>query len=264
VRSALYEGTLVHARRTPQEHVFRYGVCFYVLDLDELADLDRRLRLFSYNGRNVFAFCDRDHLGDAAQPVKDNVVALLGAHGIDLEGGRVLLLTNLRVLGYVFNPVSFFYCYDRAGALSAVVAEVSNTFGERWPYLLRAGDGSGLRWEADKRLHVSPFFGMDQRYAFALAEPGPTVFARIDVHEHGTRRFGSVLAGERRQLTDASLARAFVRYRLMPARVTAAIHWQAFLLSRKGVPFHPKPPAPPGSISIPPAVPLTARRRRVA
>jgi hypothetical protein len=73
-----------------------------------------------------------------------------------------------------------------------------------------------------------------------------------------------VLAGERRQLTDASLARAFVRYRLMPARVTAAIHWQAFLLSRKGVPFHPKPPAPPGSISIPPAVPLTARRRRVA
>jgi DUF1365 family protein len=249
VRSALYTGTLIHARRTPKENVFRYKVCFYVLDLDELLELDRRLSLFSYNRRNALSLRDRDHLGDPGRAVKDNLLAFVRGHGIDLEGGRILLLTNLRVFGYVFNPVSFYYCYDAAGELACVVAEVSNTFGETWPYLLDERSrlpGRSLGYRAEKRLHVSPFFPLDQEYRFFLSEPGDRVHARVDVWEKGQRRLGSVLAGERCELTNASVARALARYPLMTARVTALIHLQAARLWLKGVPFHHKPPFVPG------------------
>jgi DUF1365 family protein len=255
VRSALYTGRLVHARRSPAENVFRYGVCFYVLDLDELPDLHRRLALFSYRGANVVSFHERDHLGDPERPAKENVLRFLRDRGIDLDGGRVLLLTNLRVLGYVFNPVSFYWCYRGDGTLACVVAEVWNTFGEMWPYLLaddERDDGrpGPLRFRAPKRLHVSPFFELEQEYRFALSEPGERVFARVDVWQDGERRLGSVLAGERRELTNATLARALVRYPLMPAQVTGFIHWQALKLWLKGVPFHHKPPFVPGRGSV--------------
>ena len=161
MRSALYEGTLLHARTLPTRNVFTYPVCFYGLDLDELPELDRRLALFGYNRANVLTFRDGDHLGDPDLPVKANVVAFLAERGIALDGGRVVLLTNLRLLGHVFNPVSYFYCYRPDGELAAIVAEVSNTFGERHPYLLtRRQPGAGRRTagvrapQADARLAV--------------------------------------------------------------------------------------------------------------
>lgn len=264
MRSALYTGTLVHARRRPSENVFRYPVCFYVLDLDELPALDRRLRLFSYNRPNVVTLRDRDHLGDPRRPVRDNVDEFLAGHGIDLGGGPILLLTNLRVLGYVFNPVSFFYCYGRDGSLRCMVAEVSNTFGEMLPYLLGDGQraaagpsgaqgGRPLAFTAPKRLHVSPFFELEQEYRFFFSEPGETVHARVDVWQDGERKLGSVLAGTRRPLTNAALGSALLRYPLMPQRVITYIHWQALKLYAKGVPFHHKPPFVAGKGSVPTA-----------
>lgn len=264
MRSALYTGTLVHARRVPEDHVFRNGVCFYVLDLDELPELDKRLRLFAHNRPNLVTFHDRDHLGDPGSSIRDNVERFLADHDIDLAGGRIQLLTNLRVAGYIFNPVSFFYCYSAAGQLECVVAEVQNTFGERWPYLLRAADGAArhaVLVDTPKRLHVSPFFCMNQRYTFALSEPGKDVYARIDVAEDGVRVFAAVLAGSRHELTNASLARMQLRYPLMPAQVGAAIHWQAFRLFLKGLPFHSKPEPPAGAETARHAVPLLHRLR---
>lgn len=254
MNSALYTGTLVHSRREPVDNVFRYGVCFYVLDLDELAELDRRLELFSSRGARPLTLRSRDHLGDPTRSIKENVVGFAARGGIDLDGGRVLLLTNLRVLGYVFNPVSFYYCYGRGGELACMVAEVSNTFGEMWPYLLspanQVPDETHLAYRAEKRLHVSPFFGLEQEYRFFFTEPFERVHARVDVWEGGTRRLGSVLAGERRPLTDPSLARALLRYPMMTAQVTGFIHWQALKLWLKGVPFHHKPPFDPGRGSV--------------
>ena len=188
MRSALYEGTLMHARTVPTRNVFRYPVCFYGLDLDELPELDRRIALFGYNRRNVVTFRDGDHLGDPARPVKENVLAFLAGRGIDLgPGGRVTLITNLRLLGYVFNPVSYFYCYRADGELAAIVAEVSNTFGERHPYLLTSDnqvkDGARRVYEHPKRMHVSPFFGMDQTYRFSFTEPGEKVHAGVGIIE---------------------------------------------------------------------------------
>ena len=256
MRSALYTGTLVHARRGPRENVFRYGVCFYVIDLDELPELDRHLRLFSHNRRNVLELRDCDHpIGDVYRPLRERVGDFAANHGVDVTGGRILLLTNLRVLGYVFNPVSFYYCYDANGRLACMVAEVSNTFGEMFPYFLGDANrlpGTDLAFAHDKRMHVSPFFDLDQEYRFHFSEPGERVHARVDLYEGGERCFGSVLAGERRPLTNGTVARALVRYPAMTAQVIGFIHWQALKLWLKGVPFRRKPPYVPGQGSVRP------------
>jgi cyclopropane-fatty-acyl-phospholipid synthase len=266
VRSALYEGTLMHARTQPTRNVFRYPVCFYGLDLDELPELDRRLALFGYNRANVLSFRDGDHLGDPDRPVKDNVHAFLAEGGVDLAGGRVVLLTNLRLLGHVFNPVSYFYCYRPDGELAAIVAEVSNTFGERHPYLLTAanqvGDGARRVYEHPKLMHVSPFFGMDQTYRFSFTEPGERVHAGVGIVEGGERPFWAELTGRRRPLTNGALARALTRYPLMSQQVTGLIHWQAVKLAMKRVPFHHKPRFAPGEGSRPAPEPAAAPGRR--
>jgi DUF1365 family protein len=242
VKSALYEGTLMHVRRTPVRNVFRYPVSYWLLDLDELPELDRRFALFSANRRNVVSFRDRDHLAGGPS-AKQAVLDLVG----DPEVERVLLLTQPRVLGYVFNPVSFYWCYRADGSLVCMVAEVSNTFGERMPEVLH---GPGLEYEHEKRLHVSPFFGLDQTYEWAFSEPCESVSARIHVVEDAERPLTAVLHGRRRELSNASIARSLARYPLMPLQVTALIHRQAVRLWLKKVPFHRKPPFVEGRGSV--------------
>jgi DUF1365 family protein len=243
VRSAVYTGTLMHARRAPARHVFRYPVSYWLFDLDELPELERRLRLFSVNRRNVVSLYDRDHL-DGTMPLKRAVIELAGERTIE----RVLMLTQPRILGYVFNPVSFYWCYRGDGSLACMVAELSNTFGERLPEVLR---GPELRYEHRKRLHVSPFFGLDQSYEYAFSQPGEEVWARIHVRDDaGSRPLTAVLRGDRRELTNRSLAALLLRYPLQPLQVTALIHFEALRLWRKQVPFHHKPAFVPGEGSV--------------
>ena len=243
MRSAIYTGTLMHARRTPARNVFRYPISTWLLDLDELSELERRLSLFSVNRPNVVSLRDRDHFEGVA-PLKRAVLDLVGDPSID----RVLVLTQPRVLGYVFNPVSFYWCYRADGSLACMVAELSNTFGERLPEVLR---GPELRYEHRKRLHVSPFFGLDQSYEYAFSQPGDEVWARIHVRDDGgARPLTAVLHGRRHELTNASLARLLVRYPLQPLQVISLIHWQALRLYLKRVPFHHKPAFVPGQGSV--------------
>jgi len=238
----LYTGTLMHARRTPARNVFRYPVSYWLLDLDELPELERRLALLSVNRRNVVSFRDADHFD--GEPVKRAVVELAGDPTIE----RVLMLTQLRVLGYVFNPVTFSWCYRADGELACIVAELSNTFGERLPEVLR---GPELRYEHEKRLHVSPFFGLDHAYEYAFSQPGDEVWARIHVRDRaGARPLTAVLHGRRCELTNASVARTLARYPLQPVQVISLIHWQALRLWLKRVPFHRKPPFVPGQGSV--------------
>src|SRR5579871_41257 len=245
MRSAVYTGTLVHTRRAPTRNVFRYPLSMWLFDLDELVELEDRLRLFSANRANVVSLRDRDHF-DRAAPIKDAVLDLVGDPTVE----RVLMLTQPRVLGYVFNPVSFYWCYRGDGSLACVVSELNNTFGERLPEVLR---GPELDYEHRKRLHVSPFFGLDHSYEYAFSQPGDEVWARIHVRDDdGARPLTAVLHGRRRELTDRSLAALLLRYPLQPLQVTALIHFEALRLWLKRVPFHHKPPFVPGEGSVRP------------
>ena len=246
VNSCLYTGTVMHARRSPHDNVFRYPVYMAMLDLDELPRLDREVRLFGWNRRAVTSFYDADHI---------DIHAILAENAIDLgAGGSIRVLTNLRVLGYVFNPVSFWWCRRGDGSLACIVAEVNNTFGERFPYVLLPGESieaSGRSvFETDKRLHVSPFMPMDQSYTWWFSEPDDRLSIRMDVHEKGSRDFHATLTARQVPLTAASLRSALLRYPLMPARVLALIHWQAVRLSVKRTPFYRKPPFVPGKGSV--------------
>lgn len=259
MRSALYTGHLVHVRRTPVEHRFRYPVRFFVFDLAELPLLSRRLRLLSHNRPGILSVHDADY-GEGVD-LESEVRASLLARGVDLEGGRILLCTQARVLGYVFNPVSFFHCYDAGDRLRCVIAEINNTWGERHRYYLgdaeRAPDAmAGATFEHDKSFRVSPFIGLEARYRFEFPEerPAETSGAPYEVRMHVTSEdrkpfFFARLTGTRQPLTDATLAWSLVRYPLMTLQIISFIHLEALRLAWKGVPN--VRPAPPGPLARP-------------
>lgn len=228
--SAIYEGTVSHARRGPRTHAFAYRIYMLYLDLDELPAL------------GVKGFRREDFLGDPATDlagaVRDRVEAALGFR----PDGPVRLLTHVRSLGYTFNPVSFYYCFDRDGErLRAVVAEITNTpWGERHAYVLPAGEG-GVDARFAKAFHVSPFFPMEQSYDWRLGVPGESLAVEMVNREKGAEVFRARLALRRRALSPASLRRASLLQPLMAWKVHAAIYWQALRLWVKGTPFHVHP-----------------------
>lgn len=245
--SCLYTGHVRHRRHRPVAHEFTYPCAFFYLDLDEVPALDRRLRLFGHDRPRLVSFYDRDHADGRSGGTKPKIERLLRANGIEVEGGKLCLLTQCRMFHYVFNPVSFYYAFAPDGALRAVVAEVNNTFGERHFYLLSA-DGTRrriFRATAAKELHVSPFLSMDAGYEFRLSIPDERLTVSIVEHEHGELVLDAHLAVERRELRDAALAWLYVRHPLLTLRVTAAIHAQALRLWWKGAPFHRQPPPTP-------------------
>jgi DUF1365 family protein len=247
-RSGLYVGTVRHRRLSPASNAFQYGVYQLLIDLDELPALGRELRLFSYNGRNVTAFHDSDHLGRADVPVRVKLSGWLARRGKALGDGPVLLLTSPRVLGYVFNPVSYFFCLDPGGGLQFVVAEVNNTFGETYCYLLDDGErigGRAVRSRRDKVFHVSPFISMDDiSYDWILTPPEDHITIHIDEFDRGEKFFDATLNLKRRPLTDRLLAKALIRHPHLTARTIYLIHRQALRLWLKRVPLFRKPDPP--------------------
>lgn len=247
VHSAIYRGTVRHRRFAAPEHAFATPIFQVWLDLDELGRLHRETRGFSHNRFNLASFDDRDHLGTARLPVREKLARFLARHGLTLPSGPVRVLTGLRVLGYVFNPVSFFHCYQADERLALVVAEVNNTFGETHCYVLDHLDpvGGAVRAEAEKVFHVSPFQGMQARYRFILGRPAETLVVHIDDEGPDGRLLDATLTLRRHPFTSGELARALARYPLMPSQVITLIHWHALRLWRKKAPFHRKPTPPP-------------------
>jgi DUF1365 family protein len=252
--SALYDGAVVHQRLTPKRHRLRYRLFQLLLDLDELPDLGRRLALFGHNRLALFSFHDRDHGSGGPEPLKAQIEAMLASAGIDIAGGPVRLLCMPRVLGYVFNPLSIFYCHRPSGELAAVVLEVNNTFGERHTYLVEAGPGAGgqvVRQGCAKTFFVSPFMGMDMSYDFRLPAPaGRVATAILGRGPDGAAIIAAAFSGARRPLDDRTLAGAFVRHPLLTLKVVLAIHWEALKLLAKGVRLQRKPTPPPWRVSV--------------
>ena len=237
IASSLCAGTLTHHRMEAPEHRFALPLYMLLLDLDKLPHLDRRLRLFGHDRPRPLGFRDRDHLGDHAGPLRGKVEAFLRGEGIEPPGGPILLLTHPRVFGYVFNPVSFFYCYDVRGRLVARLAEVNNTFGDRHGYA-----GTAPAWRDKKVMHVSPFFSLAGSYQWDLPEPSPErVEARVDLTREGRPLLKARLTLRPEPLTDRALARVLVLYPFMTLKVVAAIHFEAVRLWRKGARVLPTP-----------------------
>jgi hypothetical protein len=240
VRSALIRGEVVHARNDIHaRRTFRYPVYVASIDLDELDALDA-LRLFSHNGRAVFALHDRDY-EDGARGLRTAHTALLAAHDL-ARPAHVRLVTNPRVLGYVFNPVSFFLGYDAAGALTSVVAEVNNTYGGRHRYVFgpaeRVPHARRIGFRRERVLFVSPFLHGDAMYEIWVDAPldgDLSITMHVDVDN--ARVFVARLTGRRHALGDLALARAAVRYPLMTAQVIGLIHYQALKLRLRNVPY---------------------------
>lgn len=244
-RSSLCEGWVSHQRHGRPGHRFRYRVFMTLLDLDELPVLDRRLRLFGHNSSRPVAFRDGDHLAASSEGIRADLEATVRDQGHELPQGRVEVLTQCRVLGYVFNPVSFFYCYDRDGRLRLTVAEVNNTYGDRHSYVLPAADAA-FEWRTKKLMHVSPFFQPDAgSYRWELPPPGDRVEVCVDLSRNGETQLSARLSLDRRPLTDPALASALARHPFMTLKVVGAIHFEALRLLGKRIKFWERPPYDP-------------------
>ncbi len=254
-RSCLYEGTIRHRRLEPVRDELRYRLFMAYLDLEELPALFDSSRLFSARGPAPAWFRRADHMGDARVPLAQSVRELVRERTGSTPGGPIALLTHLRYFGHCFNPVSFYYCFDEAGeSVRAVAAEVTNTpWGERHSYVLddaRASDhGSArvLEGEHDKRLHVSPLMGMEQRYRWSVSEPGQTLSVHIGSHAvasnspEGSRSFDATLALRRREISNGELRRVLARYPLITLRILARIYGHALSLRLRGASYFPHP-----------------------
>lgn len=259
VRSSLYECTVMHCRFAPKAHRFAYRIFMLAIDLDELDSVASGIPLLSVNRPNLYSFREGDyfpsgealHNGSPAPAssslgLKGRVLAALAGRGIDLGGGRVVLLTLPRVAGYLFNPVSFYFCYGADDRPVAAIAEVTNTFREMKHYFLGPGalssgpDGGSFQARVPKFFYVSPFSDVDVAFDFQMRAPGDALSIRIDDYQGDERTLASALTGSRRPLTAARLAWYSLKYPLITSRIIALIHVHALLLRVKRVPWFAK------------------------
>ncbi len=251
--SAVYRGWVHHRRHAPRGHDFHYRLFMMYLDLDELDQVFERRWLWSVGKPNVASFRRADYLGDPSVPLKDAVLDVVHGHLGRRPAGAVRMLTHLRGLGLVFNPVTFYYVFDAAGSLDAIVAEITNTpWGERHRYVVdaraatRSGTSPGVQARFPKTFHVSPFMGMDMDYAWTFAVPDAELLVHMENRGSGAGLedgpvFDATLRMQRRPITARSLAGALLAHPAMAVKVKLAIYFQAARLWLKRVPFQTHP-----------------------
>ena len=247
IKSCIYQGTLYHNRYLPRENKFSYAVFFMFLDLEELEEVFKERWFWSVEHANVANFKRSDYLGPAEVPldqaVRDRVEQELG----ERPEGPIRMLTHLRYYGHSFNPVTFYYCYNKAETeVEYIVAEITNTpWRERHSYALgkkqNLGEGREKRFRFNKKFHVSPFMDMEFRYDWLFEEPDRSLFIHMVNFKVGTRYFEAILKMQRREITGPALAWVLVRFPAITLKVLSMIYFQAFLLWLKKIPYHEHP-----------------------
>jgi DUF1365 family protein len=252
MKSCLYVGQVRHRRFSPKSHQFSYKLFLVHLDLSELDTVFDRFWLWSIGKRNIAAFHREDHLGDKDIPLDTSVRNHIEAETGRRPQGPVRLLTHLTYFGFGFNPVSFYYCYDKDDAdLEFIVAEVNNTpWGEQYCYVLDARENISHnrihRYLENKRFHVSPFMQMDMKYDWRFSLPEESLSVHMENHQHDKKVFDATLNLKKREITSRNLALALIQFPMVTMKVVIAIYYQALLLWLKKIPFvnHPKEEAP--------------------
>ena len=262
LRSALYAGKVSHRRLKPVRHALSYRVYWILLDLDELAQLGRAFRFFSVGRFNLFAFDPKDHGAPEGGPLRAQIKAAVDRAGIAWDGSTVRLLCMPRVLGYGFNPLSVYFCHNRADDRPcAILYEVHNTFGERHGYLMPVDSRTGpIRQHTDKSFYVSPFMDMALNYRFRFNRPDELLRLTIEVSDSRGLLLTARYNARRAPLTDAALLRLFFTTPALPARVLGGIHWEALKLWRKGIGLRRRPPPPQNPITLVPAPDMSKAR----
>lgn len=249
MNSCLYKATVMHHRLEPKQHRFHYNVFMFYIDLDEIDILTKKIGMLSKNKFNFFSIRDNEHLQlpidnpDKTKTIKEQIIRYLSENEIEFSNGRIMLLTNLNVLGYNFNPVSFYFCFDKKNNPICAIAEVGNTFNEIKPYLLTGENLSGDSYHLNttKYFYVSPFIDHDVNFDFNLAIPNEKLNIRIDDYKNEQRFFISTLTGTQKPLNTINLLWYSIRFPFITLKIITLIHWNAVKLWMKKIPYHKKP-----------------------
>ncbi|WP_417451321.1 DUF1365 domain-containing protein [Kordiimonas sp.] len=244
-RSALYTGQVWHKRFTVKRHAFRYPIFYVLLDLDAFdgnLSVPNGLKL---DRHGLCSLWQKHYGGGTETGLKNHIISLVRSAGASVPPHKIMLLTMPRIVGYTFNPISIFYCYDHERNLNAVVYEVHNTFGEKHSYIHLLADANLAPHTAPKELHVSPFFPVSGRYEFRHRPLDETLAILITYFsDNGAKQLSASLTGKRIDLTSRNLRRLLIGVPFVTLKVSFAIHFQALRLWLRGVSVHPKPQPP--------------------
>lgn len=239
MNSCIYNGEVTHTRFKPVRHFLKYKTFSLLIDLDEINLLDKSIGIFSHNKFNIFSFYDKDHGDRDGGNLKDWVISNLKKFQIKENITNIKLLCYPRILGYVFNPLSIFYCYEK-DKLVAIFYEVKNTFNEQHTYIFKIKNNEEIIQKCRKKFYVSPFMDMETFYNFKLLNPND----KLSVFIKQTDADGTVLTatqtGDRKEFSFKQLAINFLKYPLMTVKIISSIHYEALLLWKKGAKYRPR------------------------
>ena len=236
--SCIYNGSVIHKRFKPKEHFFKYKVFSLFIDLSELEELNNNLKFFSFNKFNLISFHEKDHGERDGSSLLDWVKLNLRNNSISTENIKIKLLCYPRILGYVFNPLSIFFIYNKDENLISILYEVKNTFGEQHTYVFKVeSENKLIQNNCSKKFHVSPFIEMDCNYFFRILNPGENLSVKIDQYDQEGKILFASQDGKRSDLTSENLMNSYLKHPLMTFKIISAIHFEAFKLWIKGIKF---------------------------
>jgi len=236
--SFIYTGNVVHKRFKPKIHFFKYKVFSLLIDLSEIHLLDKELKIFSYNKFNIISFYDKDHGARDGSSIENWVKNNLKKNNINTNEIQIKLLCYPRIFGYVFNPLSVFYIYDKNSNLISILYEVKNTFGEQHTYIFKTNINNNLiQHMCKKKFHVSPFIEMDCVYFFRLLKPGNKISVIIDQNDKDGKILYASQDGVKSEITNSNMTKSYLKHPLMTFKIILAIHFEAFKLWSKGIKF---------------------------
>lgn len=243
LNSCLYQIEVMHCRVSPKRHRFNHKIFMFYLDLDELDYIDGHVRFFGRNRKRLFEFRDKDHLAFGKATVKENIIQYLKQKGVAVPIQRIMLLTNVRTAGYIFNPVSFYFCFGEDHQPVCAVCEVGNTFGELKPFFLGPDTWTGSAFSSvqKKYYYISPFVGLDIPMDFQLRIPAEKLFIKIDDLKDDKKFIYTTMSGKRQPLNSRTLFGHALKFPFVTLKVIFLIHLHAAILHYvKKVPYYRK------------------------